>query len=387
MLEKKTSPSTYSIKNPFYSSIKYRRVLNKKASKKKTYHVELSIEGSDFSYEEGDSIGVLAHNPPNLVAKILNRLDLKGHENFHSEKKKEFVSSLSHIMRSNVQKLNRKIIEFFNDFCPLAQEKYQLNLLLAPENKAELKTFTENYHLVDLLLKKTVIKDHWAELFNLLPPLLPRFYSIASSPSCYPNEIHLTIAKLEYEINESKRYGVCSHYLCSLASLNDNTVPIYLLPAPHFKLPKDPQTPIIMVGPGTGIAPFRAFMQRRHAQHAKDNWLFFGEWNRDLDFYYEKDWEFYQKEGVLRLDCAFSRDQENKVYVQDKINENGKEIIDWIDKKEACFYICGDAHNMAKAVEQALINLLVRYKSIEEPEARDYLKTLRKSGRLQKDVY
>ncbi|SCA58534.1 Uncharacterized protein AB751O23_AE_00060 [Chlamydiales bacterium SCGC AB-751-O23] len=387
MLEKKNTPITHSLNQPFYCSIKKRFLLNKKGSVKKTFHLDLDLGEKDFHYEEGDSLGILSHNPPTLVAKTLNRLQLKGHETFFSEKKQNLISSLSWVMRANLQKLNRKILTFFETNCPKCLEEFDLRELLKEENKDKLKAFTETHHLIDLLFKNSNAAQAWAELFNLLSPLLPRFYSIASSPALYPKNIHLTVNKLEFSLHDTIRYGVCSHYLCKVALLNDPSIPVYLQAAKRFKLPQTPETPIIMIGPGTGIAPFRAFMQKRMTQEAKNNWLFFGECNEAFDFYYKEEWEEYQEKGYLQMNCAFSRDQEEKIYVQDKIYAQKDAIFEWIDQKKAHLYICGDAQKMAKAVEQTLEKILQEKASLSPQEARNYLKELRKDRRLEKDVY
>jgi sulfite reductase (NADPH) flavoprotein alpha-component len=215
---------------------------------------------------------------------------------------------------------------------------------------------------------------------------MPRFYSIASSPKVFPNEVHLTVAFLQYEANGQIHTGVGSHFLCCQAEVELTPVPIYVQPSHHFTLP-DPNTAMILIGPGTGIAPFRAFLQERLATQAPGlNWLFFGERNRATDFYYSDFWLQLEKQGRIRLDLAFSRDQPQKIYVQHKILEHKKSFWDWI-QQGSWIYVCGDAENMAKDVDAALQQIAREEGQLSEEDARLYIKSLRTEKRYLLDVY
>jgi len=224
------------------------------------------------------------------------------------------------------------------------------------------------------------------EVVRLLAPLLPRFYSIASSMACVGNEAHLTVVEEPYVTNGRVRRGVCSYYLCHEAAVGSR-VALYLHPSRGFTLP-DPHHPIIMVGPGTGVAPFRGFMQERATRGATGaNWLFFGERSRSNDFFYREFWEGLVQEERLVLDLAFSRDQEEKRYVQHRMEERGQELWSWLEEKGAYLYVCGSATKMAKEVEVALLRILQEHGGLEEGQARKYVRMLREQRRYLRDVY
>ncbi|MFW6353169.1 MAG: diflavin oxidoreductase, partial [Verrucomicrobiota bacterium] len=225
------------------------------------------------------------------------------------------------------------------------------------------------------------------QVLNLLRKLPPRLYSIASSIQAHPNEVHLTIAAVRYNAHEKVRKGVCSTYFADRIDVGEN-VPVYLHHNKNFKLPADPNTPIIMVGPGTGIAPFRAFVEERVETGAKGkSWLFFGDWTFQNDFLYQTEWQKYLKTGGLsRMDVAFSRDTDQKVYVQHRMREKSKELYAWLEEG-AHFYVCGDASRMAKDVHQALIDCVAEHGGMSPEDAEAYVKDLQKSKRYQRDVY
>ena len=220
---------------------------------------------------------------------------------------------------------------------------------------------------------------------GLLRPMPPRLYSIASSLSAHPEEVHLTVAVVRYEGNGRARKGVCSSYLAERVG---STIPCYLHPNKNFKLPEDSSTPIIMVGPGTGIAPFRAFIEERKATAARGkNWLFFGDRSQSTDYLYQNEWETYQKDSILTdLDLAWSRDQDEKVYVQHKMLEKKEQLWSWLGEG-AVFYVCGDASRMAKDVDQALRTIAQEEGSMSEEDASAWVKNLQKEKRYLKDVY
>jgi sulfite reductase (NADPH) flavoprotein alpha-component len=261
----------------------------------------------------------------------------------------------------------------------------KLKELLA--DKTSLLEYCHSHDTIDLLTEFRTTKLPLQELCEQFSPLLPRFYSIASSPKHNPEEIHLTVGLTSYEHRGVIRHGVASHFLCHLAQEQTTPIPSYIQATPHFTLPKDPKAPIIMVGPGTGVAPFRGFLQERLALDSPGkNWLFFGERNRHSDFFYEDFWQSLVAQKKLQLDAVFSRDQEKKIYVQHKLLEQGQEIWQWL-QEGAFFYICGDADPMAKDVEAALVTITERYGNFSEHEARKYLKHLRAEKRLLVDVY
>ena len=245
----------------------------------------------------------------------------------------------------------------------------------------------ESRELWDFLIENQEGLPSPQEICNRLRGLIPRLYSIASSMKSVGEEIHLTIAKVIYQTNGFTRRGIATNYLCNLAALNDLSVPIYIQKTNDFRLPENPNTPLIMVGPGTGIAPFRAFMQERATTEASGkNWLFFGEWNKNFDFFYEDYWTKLQKQQFLKLSIAFSRDQERKVYVQHKMEENASEFWQWLEQG-AHFYVCGDSTYMAKDVDQTLHKIVEQEGKMDSGAAKAYVKQMKADKRYLRDVY
>jgi sulfite reductase (NADPH) flavoprotein alpha-component len=268
-----------------------------------------------------------------------------------------------------------------------AGEKEKLEALLQPGARQEMMDFLSHRELADLLEEFPGVRFSAQDLVDHLKRLVPRLYSIASSPMLFPDEVHLTVAVVRYRTNNRDRVGVCSTYLAERAPLHARAVPVFLAKS-HFRPPEDAAKDIIMVGPGTGIAPFRAFLQERIAIGAPGrNWLFFGDQRRDYDFLYGEEFERQVSEGKLhRLSLAFSRDQEQKVYVQDRMVEEGRALWEWIDNG-AYFYVCGDAQRMAKDVDLALHRIARDFGGLNEEEAANYIKLMRKEKRYQRDVY
>lgn len=374
--------------NPFLASIKERYSLCGEDSNKCTQHIVLDLTGSEITYNVGDSIGVYPQNDHALVAKTLYAMKADGNEvvlDKHGEKSwklKDFLTT-----HANVSEISRKLLSelCFRQLNPI--KKAHLETLQAEGNKEALKAYLEIHHLWDILEAHPEVEFSHQELCNLLMPLLPRFYSIASAQHVVGNEVHLTVALLKYESNGHERRGVCTHYLCHVAPLNQPVVPVYIQPHHGFTIPNDPNAAIIMVGPGTGVAPYRAFMQERIVQNAPGaNWLFFGECHSATDFFYESYWQSLVDTGKLRLDTAFSRDQDYKVYVQHRMLEKGNELFEWLDQG-AYFYVCGDAHYMAKDVEAALLQIFQQHGHMDEQAAKHYLKKLRQEKRYLRDVY
>ena len=378
----------YNKTNPFFASIKERYSLCQPGSTKIVQHIVLDVSGSDIHYDVGDSIGIFPQNDPIIVEKTLQAMQASGEEVVHDKQGEgEWLLRDFLTTKGNITEISRKLLLEFSLRQTNPEKKEFFNQLHAEENKEDLKKYLNSHHLWDLLLAHQEVKFTPQELCLFLMPLLPRLYSISSSKHWIKDEIHLTIAAVEYETNEQKRRGVCTHHLCALAPLNKPVLPIYIQPHHGFTLPENHEVPIIMVGPGTGIAPFRAFMQARLAHGASgDSWLFFGEWHRKQHFFYEEFWQDLVNQGKLRLDVAFSRDQEHKVYVQHRMLEQGAELFDWIEKG-AHLYVCGDAQQMAKDVEAALYQIIQTYGNHSEADTKLYLKRLRAEKRYLRDVY
>ena len=379
--------SKFCIKNPFKGKIKSRFALSKSNSEKETQHIVLDISNSGLSYEVGDSVGIYAEHSQEIINKTLNALQLTQDVEVIHPKTLEPISfnqaiSTQFSLTDVTTNLVKKVCELQTN----QQKKEQLENILS--DRDNLKLFTKNFEVWDFLESNYEVKLLPQELINLLKPLLPRFYSIASSQKWVGEEIHLTIASLNFESNGILRKGTCTHFMCESAEVNKTPVPLFIQKSPHFRLPEDHSQDIIMIGPGTGVAPFRAFLQERilHAKSTAKHWLFFGEKKRSQNFYYEDEWQHLAKLGNLRLELAFSRDQVDKKYVQHKMMENGREFYEWICNG-AMLYVCGDASKMAKDVENTLSELLQIHGKMDLPESLSYIKEMRKSKRFLRDVY
>lgn len=378
----------YSRTNPFIAKVKVRERLSKAGSKKNTHFIVLDISGSDIHYNVGDSIGIYPVNDPLLVTWTLRAMNATGDE-LVTDKQGENETTLKNFLetKANITEISKKFLIELAKKQTLLKKKAILETLLEDENKEALKDYQYTHELWDTLEENKEAVFEIQELCNLLMPLLPRLYSISSSNNAVGNEVHLTVAMLEYESNQLLRRGVCTHYLCNLAPLNEPKVPVYIQPHHGFTLPENPEAPIMMVGPGTGIAPFRAFMQERmHTQAKGKNWLIFGEWNQEFDFFYQDYWNELISQNALRVDAAFSRDQADKIYVQHRMWENGQEIFNWLENG-GYFYVCGDAKRMARDVEAILLQIIQQFGNRDEAEAKAYLKDLRTEKRYLRDVY
>jgi sulfite reductase (NADPH) flavoprotein alpha-component len=351
----------------FLASIKERRLLTKPSSTKKTYHIVFDLKGSGFSYNAGDSLAVYPENGIEEVFEVLNRLKFSGEEVIVPKKSGGPLSLKEYL----VKKANLKAIP--------------RNLYKALHGEREdLKDFLKSRELIDILEPRLSPQ----ELADSLLPQLPRFYSIASSQRVTKDEVHLTVGLVSYEVSGRISFGVCTNYLCRLAPLGEGVIPVYIQGAHDFSLPLDNSASLIMIGPGTGVAPFRGFMQERRALGAKGkHWLIFGERHKATDFFYEEEWQEYEREGILRVSTAFSRDQEKKLYVQDRLLEASREVFEWI-QGGAYIYVCGDASRMAKQVEEALETIFCKEGGMTLEEAQSQLKHLRVvEKRYLKDVY
>jgi sulfite reductase (NADPH) flavoprotein alpha-component len=355
---------------PFAAEITELQNLNSSRSSKQTVHVELSLAGSGITYQPGDAIGIIPQNDPALVEAVLTAAGLQADDALHQ----------ALTTRHDITTLTG---HFIGQLGTLAADK-RLTALAA--DKDALAAYLPGRQVVDVLLDHPV-KLEADQLLSILRPLPPRLYSVASSQRAVPDEAHLLVSAVRYNTHGRDRGGVASTWLADRRRVGD-TVPVYVKPNTHFRLPPDSDTPIVMIGPGTGVAPFRAFMQDRDETGTKGrSWLFFGDRNYTHDFLYQLEWQDYLKRGVLsRLDVAFSRDQDAKIYVQHRILERAAELHAWI-QDGARIYVCGDQAHMAKDVDAALRTVITRGNTLSEERAEAELAQLKAEGRYLLDVY
>lgn len=373
----------YSRKNPFPAKLRTNRSLTGAGSAKDTRHFEIDLGGSGLAYEVGDSLGVFPTNNPALVEEMLGVLGFSGDEPV-TDPNGNPLSIREALTRSYViTEKDKKLLAAIAEKDPTAAH---FTPMVTPEGKAELDAYVSGREVIDPLLDHPAARFTPEEFVKLLRKLQPRLYSIASSQKAHPDAVHLTVAAVRYESHGRKREGVCSTFLADRADNAD--VPVFVHTAKHFRVPEELSTPVIMVGPGTGIAPFMAFLQERKATGATGkNWLFFGDQKSATDFLYRDELEAWQAEGVLhRLDTAFSRDQADKIYVQHRMLEAAQELFEWLEQG-ACFYVCGDASRMAKDVDAALHKVVETAGGKSPEEAAAYVEELKKSKRYRKDVY
>lgn len=382
--------ATFSKDNPFPARLTENRLLNRPGSAKDTRHYVVDIAGSGMTYKAGDALGVFPTNRPELVDEIIARLHAKGDEPVSPAMLK--LAAPIPLREALFSRLalagpTKKILETLAARTPDPTEKEKIADLLAPEAKEQLTAYLAEREYVDVLADFPHARLTPQEFVDHLRKLMPRLYSIASTGAVFPEEVHLTVATVRYQTNGRQRHGVCSTFLADRAALNETPVPVFVSHS-HFSPPADGAKDIIMVGPGTGVAPFRAFMQERVATGATGrNWLFFGDQRRATDFLYEEEWLAWQQQGKLaRLDLAFSRDQAEKIYVQDRMRQNGAELWAWL-QGGAHFYVCGDAKRMAKDVDAALHEIIAQHGGMDAAAAVEYVKQLKKDHRYMRDVY
>ncbi|WP_280540501.1 assimilatory sulfite reductase (NADPH) flavoprotein subunit [Chromohalobacter sp. 11-W] len=371
--------ATYSRSHPFQAEVLEAQPLNTRDSDKQTLHVELSLEESGLEYLPGDAVGIVPQNDPAYVEELLAALRLDGEAPF--EEGRQLRDAL--LNDFEVTTLTRP---FLNHWAEISDDA-ELRRLLDEESRDELREWLQGRHIIDVLEHFPVEGLEADTFIRALRKLPPRLYSIASSQAAAPDEVHLTVAVVRYETHGRARGGVATTYLADRVSPGDR-VPIYIDHNKHFKLPDDDAAPIVMIGPGTGVAPFRAFLQEREARGANgDNWLFFGDRRRRSDFLYQAEWLQWRKTGLLsRLDVAFSRDQQDKVYVQDRLREQAATLYDWL-QAGAYVFVCGDAERMAPDVHQALLDVIREQGGYDEEAAAEYLRDLQQQKRYQRDVY
>ena len=364
---------------PYQSKLLVNRLLTE-GSDKETRHFELSLEGSSLSYEPGDSLGVIPQNSPQVVDDLIKAVGLTGEERVQvGEAGLTLRDSLT--FRLACTTLSKIQIKKFNEFA----KADKLTDLLLPANRDAFADYLWGRELIDLFLEFPQPGMSADDFVGLLRPMPPRLYSIASSIKAHEEQVHLTVAIVRYDTHGRKREGVCSSYLADRVG---TTIPSYFHPNKNFKLPQDGNVPIIMVGPGTGIAPFRAFIEERRALGSTGkNWLFFGDRSSKTDYLYGEEWEKYRSDGLLtELDLAWSRDQAEKEYVQHKMLTKGRELFAWL-QEGANFYVCGDASRMAKDVDLALRQIAATEGGMSEEDAAKWVKSLQKEKRYLKDVY
>ncbi|MDR1279190.1 MAG: sulfite reductase subunit alpha [Opitutaceae bacterium] len=387
-----TSTTTWTKDNPFPARITGNRLLSKPGSGKETRHFVVSLTGSGLGYKAGDSLGVYPSNRPEDVAAILKALGATGDEPVSPVMLKlPAPLPLREVLASRLAlgSPTARIIQTLATRATGPAEKAKLEGLLDPGAKEVLAAFLAEREYIDLLeeFPDATARLTPQELVDHLRKLMPRLYSIASSPKPFPDEIQLTVAIVRYLTNGRQRAGVCSTFMADRVTVGETPVPVFVSNS-HFGPPGDTSKDAIMVGPGTGIAPFRAFLQDRVAAGATGrNWVFFGDQHAATDFLYEEEWQEYLARGqVAKLDLAWSRDQLLKVYVQDKMRAAAPGLWDWI-RNGAHFYVCGDAKRMAKDVDTALHDIIAGQAGMTIEQAGEYVKQMKKDKRYQRDVY
>ncbi len=380
-----TPPSVHNRANPFKARIIENYSLTSEGSAKDTRHIVIHLGESGINYSPGDSLGVIPRNFPKLVDELIAALKIDPATTVEQPtgpvSLKELLSSVYIINR-----VSKKFVKAVLEKLPEGEAKTKLAEIVGNDEAFDDYVFTRDY--ADVLHEYPVAFTA-QEFLTLVNKIAPRLYSIASSPKAHPGEVHLTVAVVTYETHGRKKHGMASGYLGYGQESHKDEVPVYIQPTKHFHMPA-PDKNIIMVGPGTGIAPFRAFLEHRAIEGATGkSWLFFGDQKKATDFLYEKEFEAMLAKGTLtRLDVAFSRDQAHKIYVQDRMHEAGAEMWKWL-QEGAYFYICGDAKRMARDVHQKLIDIAQEHGGLSPEAAKEYIEvTLAKTEkRYLKDVY
>ncbi|OMF02182.1 sulfite reductase [NADPH] flavoprotein, alpha-component [Paenibacillus amylolyticus] len=374
--------SEYDRTNPFKAEVLENLNLNGRGSDRETRHIELSLEGSSLDYEPGDSLGVFPENHPRLVDELIAAMGWNADERVTVSKNGDQASVHEALLRYfEITAVTKPVVEQLAKLNPGSG----LTALLA--DGSEFRTVMNSCDLLDLVQDYNLKGIPAGEFVAALRKIPARLYSIASSSKSFPDEVHLTVRSVRYEARGRERYGVCSVHLAERIEAGD-TLPVYIQHNPNFKLPENPDTPIIMVGPGTGVAPFRSFLGEREETGAEGKtWLFYGDQHFATDFLYQTEWQRWLKDGVLtKMDVAFSRDTEQKVYVQHRMLEHSKELYQWL-QEGASVYICGDEKKMAHDVHAALTTILEQEGGLSPEQASEYLTRLQQEKRYQRDVY
>ena len=376
----------FSRKNPFPSRLLTRRKLDGPGSEKETFHYEYSLEDSGLVFEIGDSLGVFPANAPELVEEVLTLLGFTGEELVTGASGESVPVRTALLRERTITTPSRQFVQLVAERIPTARfllEYCDLN------QRAKLDSYLWGRHVVDFLIEYPELRNKISppELVTALSKLQPRLYSLASSLKRYPEAAHLLVTNVGYVSHGRARKGVCTSFMSERIE-EATRVPVFIHTAKHFRLPADPAAPIIMIGVGTGLAPYRAYLQERQAIGAPGrNWLFFGEQRRSANFYHEKEFAEYSASGLLtRFDTAFSRDQSQKVYVQHRMREVGGEIWAWL-QEGAYLYLCGDAERMAPDVDAALVAIAEEHGAMSKEAAAEYMAGLRAEKRYRRDVY
>jgi sulfite reductase (NADPH) flavoprotein alpha-component len=369
----------YTRRNPFQATVLDKVKITGRDSDKEVYHVELSLEGSGITYEPGDSVGILASNPPALVDGILKFKGFDGSETV-TINEGEFSIQEALLNYLEITVLTRDVIQQYYE----RTTNPKLHEVIESEEK--LDQYLYGHDVLDLL-EEFPADLSAQELVQVLRSFPARLYSISSSQLAVGEEVHITVSRVRYSRNGRERSGACSTYLADQIE-PDSFVSVFIEKNPAFKLPESEETPVILVGAGTGVAPYRAFLQQREANNQKGKtWLFFGERRFSSDFLYQIEWQKLIKDGYLeKIDVAFSRDQEQKIYVQHRLIEKQKEIYEWLNKG-ASIYLCGDMKQMARDVQKALLQIFETQGGMSEEKAMEFLKKIKREKRFQTDVY
>ena len=376
----KKHQAKFSKESPLKAQLLSKTRLTDECSSKETIHYELSLMGSGEHYDAGDALNIIAHNSTALVNDLLSALNARAeqHETYNGK-----TDQLEYIFTEllEIRQPSKDLIH------EIARQSSCPELLSRLGDNQAMSDYLWGVDTVQLLKRYPDSALSPAQFIQLAKPMAPRAYSISSSLKKHPDQVHLTIASVRYTQDERQHNGVCSTYLADLVKIGE-PVTCYFSANKHFSVPNDLTAPIIMIGPGTGIAPFRAFLEEREATHATgDNWLFFGDRNAKTDYLYEQELTQMHQDGLLtRLDLAFSRDQAEKIYVQDKMLAQGETLINWLENG-AYLYVCGDAYKMAKDVDTTLQSIIQRYGQYDESQTQEYMANLKKQKRYVRDVY
>ncbi|WP_274362083.1 assimilatory sulfite reductase (NADPH) flavoprotein subunit [Paenibacillus thermotolerans] len=376
--------SEYSRSNPFQAEVLENLNLNGRGSRRETRHLELSLAGSNLQYAPGDSLGIIPENHPVLVDELIAAMGWSPEEPVAVSKSGETRPLREALLRVfEITVLTKPLLEQ----AAKLTSGTELKGLVAAGREQELKSYINGRDLLDLVQDYSLRGVPANEFVSILRKIPPRLYSIASSPKAYPDEVHITVRAVRYESQGRSRYGVCSVQLAERVQAGD-ALPVFIQQNDNFKLPENPDIPIIMIGPGTGVAPFRAFLGEREETGAEGKtWLFYGDQHFSTDFLYQIEWQRWLKDGVLtRMDVAFSRDTDKKVYVQHRMLEKRRELYHWL-QEGAYVYVCGDEKHMAHDVHAALASIIENEGGLSADEAAEYLARMQQQKRYQRDVY
>lgn len=383
------TPAIYTRKNPCLAELTEHRVLTHTATGKETRHFVVRLPETGLTYTPGDSLGAFATNPPDLVDQVIALLRMDPETPVTRTNGQPGTLRETLFRDYILNRANRKVLAGIAECIHQGEQRNRVMEIVNNGDVLNDYIFSRDY--VDVLTEFNEVEFESPQAFvSLLSPVVPRLYSIASSLAAHPREAHLCISIVRYETHGRAKKGLCSGWFADHTKLHEKNIPVYVQESRTFRLPKDNSADIIMVGPGTGIAPFRAFLEQRILEGAKGrHWLVFGEQHAATDFLYGEEFLEYQRKGLLqRLDTAFSRDQAQKIYVQHRLLENAKELWAWLSNG-AYFYVCGDAKRMAKDVHQALIQIAQEQGGMSPEAASEHVNTtlMRTEHRYLRDVY